>query len=141
MPTPPLKLDADGVNAVLTAAFPDAEPGARAHVVEASPGRVRLMRAYGPGLLRPGGLISGPNQMAIADTAAYALVLAHIGDEKMAVTSALSINFLRGAKPGDLWAEAKLLRLGRRLAVCDVHIWTEDEDRIAAQANVTYALP
>ena len=102
---------------------------------------MRLMRAYGPGLLRPGGLISGPNQMAIADTAAYALVLAHIGDEKMAVTSALSINFLRGAKPGDLWAEAKLLRLGRRLAVCDVHIWTEDEDRIAAQANVTYALP
>jgi len=138
---PPLKLDADGVNAVLAAAFPDAEPGARAHVVEASPGQVTLMRPYGPGLLRPGGLISGPNQMAIADTAAYALVLAHIGDEKMAVTSALAINFLRGAKPGDLWAEAKLLRLGRRLAVCDVVIWSEGKDRLAAQASVTYALP
>ena len=79
MPHPPLKLDAEGVNEVLKAAFPDAPPDARALVVEAEPGRVRVRRAYGPGLLRPGGIISGPTLMAIADTGAYALVLAHVG--------------------------------------------------------------
>jgi uncharacterized protein (TIGR00369 family) len=57
------------------------------------------------------------------------------------VTSQLNISFLRGAKPGDLHAEAELLRLGRRNAVCDVRLWSEGPDRLAAQANVTYALP
>ncbi len=75
------------------------------------------------------------------DTVAYALVLAHIGDQLMAVTSSLTMNFLRGAKPGDLYAEAELLRLGRRIAVCDVRLWTEGPDRLAAQALVTYAIP
>ena len=141
MPHPPLKLDAEGVNEVLKAAFPDAPPDARALVVEAEPGRVRVRRAYGPGLLRPGGIISGPTLMAIADTGAYALVLAHVGDQKMAVTSSLVMNFLRGAAVGDIWADAHLLRLGHRNAVCDVHLWTESEDRLAAQATVTYSLP
>jgi uncharacterized protein (TIGR00369 family) len=93
------------------------------------------------GLLRPGGVMSGPALMSLADTAAYALVLAHVGDELMAVTSTLTINFLRAARPGDLHAEAVLLRLGRRNAVCDVRLWTEGPDRLAAQASVTYARP
>ena len=59
----------------------------------------------------------------------------------MAVTSQLNMSFLRGAPPGDMHAEAELLRLGRRLAVCDIRIWTERPDRLAAQANVTYAIP
>ncbi len=141
MSHPPLKLDAEGVNAVLMAAFPDASPDALPRVVEAEPGRVRVRRPYGPGLLRPGGIISGPTLMTLADTGAYALVLAHVGDQKMAVTSSLVMNFLRGAAVGDIWADAHLLRLGRRNAVCDVRIWTESEDRPAAQATVTYSLP
>jgi uncharacterized protein (TIGR00369 family) len=99
------------------------------------------MSPYRQGLLRPGGVISGPALMSLADTAAYALVLAHVGDQLMAVTSQLSMNFLRGAQPGDLYAEAEMLRLGRRNAVCDVRLWTEGPERLAAQANVTYALP
>jgi uncharacterized protein (TIGR00369 family) len=99
------------------------------------------MAAYREGLLRPGGVISGPTLMSLSDTAAYALVLAHIGDQLMAVTSSLTMNFLRGAAPGDLHAEAEMLRLGRRNAVCDVRLWTEGPDRLAAQAVVTYALP
>ena len=106
------------------------------HWVDAA---VRMSRPHA--LLRPGGIISGPTLMTLADSAAYALVLAHIGDQKMAVTSALVMNFLRGAAVGDIWAEARLLRLGRRNAVCDVHLWTESPDRIAAQATVTYSLP
>lgn len=136
-----LKLDADGVNQLLRRAFPDAPPAQMPRVHAAEPGRVRLTRPYGEGLLRPGGVISGPTLMSLADTAAYALVLAHRGEELMAVTSSLVMNFLRGAVPGDIHAEADVLRLGRRIAVCDVRIWTESPQRLAAQATVTYALP
>lgn len=141
MSHPPLKLDAEGVNAILLKAFPDAPPENMALVVEAEPGRVLVKRPYGPGLLRPGGIISGPTLMAVADTGAYALVLAHIGDQQMAVTSSLVMNFLRAAVIGDVWAEGRLLRLGRRMAVCELRLWTESADRIAAQATVTYAIP
>lgn len=134
-------LDVEGVNALLRRAFPGAQPAAFPTVLEVAPGRVKVMTPYREGLLRPGGVISGPNLMSLADTAAYALVLAHIGDQLMAVTSSLLMNFLRGAKPGDLYAEAEMLRLGRRNAVCDVRLWTEGPDRLAAQANVTYAIP
>ena len=140
MTSPIPKLDAAGVNALLRRAFPDATVSL-SDVVEVGPGRVKLISPYREGLLRPGGVISGPTLMSLADTAAYALVLAHVGDQLMAVTSQLNISFLRGAAPGDLHAEAELLRLGRRMAVCDVRLWTEGPDRLAAQANVTYALP
>jgi uncharacterized protein (TIGR00369 family) len=135
------KLDAQGVNLLLQRAFPDAPPEQLPRVLKVAPGRVEVVRAYGPGMLRPGQLVSGPNLMALADTAAYALVLAHVGEQLMAVTSSLMINFLRGAQPGDLHAEAEMLRLGRRNAVCDVRLWTETPDRLAAQATVTYAIP
>jgi uncharacterized protein (TIGR00369 family) len=134
------KLDAAGVNALLEVAFPGVS-STGPHVRDVDPGRVRVVLPYRDGLLRPGGVISGPTLMSLADTAAYALVLSHIGDQLMAVTSQLNISFLRGAKPGDITAEAELLRLGRRLAVCDIRIWTESPDRLAAQANVTYAIP
>jgi uncharacterized protein (TIGR00369 family) len=139
MPMP--VLDAAGVNALLRKAFPDALPAAFPTVTRVAPGRVTVMAPYREGLLRPGGVISGPTLMSLSDTAAYALVLAHIGDQLMAVTSSLTMNFLRGAAPGDLHAEAEMLRLGRRNAVCDVRLWTEGPDRLAAQAIVTYAIP
>lgn len=141
MAQPAPVLDADAVNALLARAFPGARPEAFPTVTEVGPGRVRVISPYREGLLRPGGVISGPNLMSLADTCAYALVLAHVGDQLMAVTSQLNMSFLRGAQPGDLHAEGQLLRLGRRLAVCDVRLWTEGPDRLAAQANVTYALP
>lgn len=137
----PLKLDAAAVEALLQRAFPDSRPEHIGRVVLAEPGRVRIVRAAASAQLRPGGVISGPTLMGLADTAAYALVLAHRGEELMAVTSSLVMNFLRGAEPGDITAECVMLRLGRRIAVCDVRIWTTSPDRLAAQATVTYALP
>lgn len=136
-----LTLDADQVNTLLRRAFPDGSDAHFPRVTEVAPGRAVVVRAYHDSMLRPGRLISGPNLMALADTAAYALILAHIGDQLMAVTSSLVMNFLRGAKPGDLYAEAQMLRLGRRNAVCDVRLWTEHPDRLAAQATVAYAIP
>ena len=135
------KLDADGVNALLRKAFPGPGQAQTMIITEVGPGRLHMVAPYREGLLRPGGVISGPTLMSLADSAAYALVLAHIGEQLMAVTSQLNMSFLRGCLPGDLHAEAQMLRLGRRLAVMDVRIWTEGPDRLAAQANVTYAIP
>jgi uncharacterized protein (TIGR00369 family) len=134
-------LDADGVNALTRRAFPDAPDTARPRCVEVGPGRVRLLLPYHAGMLRPGGVISGPTLMSMADSVGYCLVLSHIGDQLMAVTSQLNMSFLRGAVPGDIHAEGQMLRLGRRLAVMDARIWTESPDRLAAQAIVTYAIP
>ena len=98
-----LVLSADELNAVMAGAFPG---GGRTDTVrDVSPGRVHMVMPYNPLTLRPGGLISGPTQMSLADSAAYVLVMAHVGPELMAVTSSLTMNFLRGADPGDLHAE------------------------------------
>lgn len=92
-------------------------------------------------MLRPGGIISGPTQMAVADRAAYAVILAHIGIVPMAVTSNLNVSFLRGVEARDFFADASLIKLGRRLATVDVRLWQDDPARVAAQSTVTYALP
>jgi len=134
-----LKLGAEALNAFFARAFP--EGGDMAQVLEVTPGRVLIRQSYASRSLRPGGLISGPTQMGLADRAAYALVLAHIGEVEMAVTTSLTIHFLRGAKPGDLYAEAVLLKLGRRIATADVLMWTESRERAASKATVAYAIP
>jgi uncharacterized protein (TIGR00369 family) len=133
--------DAAALNAFLTRAFPGGEEADRARVTLVEPGRVQVIRPYDVRSLRPGGVISGPTMMATADMAVYALVLAHIGEVPMAVTTSLTMHFLRPAKPGDLTAEATLLKLGRRIATADVRLWTEGPSRLAAHATVAYAIP
>jgi uncharacterized protein (TIGR00369 family) len=145
MTTPPsadaLKLNVDQLNAFLGHAFDVEDQDMLARVVEVRPGYARVTRRFHPASLRPGGVISGPSLMALADHAAYVQVLAHIGEVPMAVTTSLTMHFLRGAKPGELVAEARLLRLGRRIATSEVRVWTESPDRIAAYATVAYAIP
>ena len=136
-----LRMDAAAVNAFLQRAFPEADPEQMPRVTSAAPSRVMLTMPTASRNLRPGGVISGPTLMSMADTAAYALVLAHVGEVAMAVTTSLTIHFLRPAKPGVLYAEAELLKLGRRIATCEVSLWTEGRDRLAAKATVAYALP
>lgn len=91
--------------------------------------------------LRPGGTISGPALMTLADTAMYLLVLAHIGPVALAVTTNLNINFLRKPQPGDVVARANLLKLGTRLAVGDVTMFSEGDAEPVAHATVTYSIP
>ena len=136
-----IRLDADALNAFMAQAFPHSAPGTRGHVISAAPGHIQARMDPNDKALRPGGLISGPTQMGFADMAAYALVLAHIGPVAMAVTSGLNYQFLRPCRPGLLFADAYMLRLGKRLAVMDVRIWTDDPDKPVGQAQVTYAIP
>jgi len=102
------------------------------------------MRAhYSEDFLRPGGTVSGPVMMGLADAAMYALVLSRIGPVELAVTTNLSINFLRKPNPGDLIAEARMLKLGKRLAVGEVHLYSDGQSRDEAVAHVTatYSIP
>ncbi|MFY8210184.1 MAG: PaaI family thioesterase, partial [Caulobacter sp.] len=111
-----IRMDAGALNAFLHRAFPEVDPEQMPQVLEVEAGRALLKLPYASRQLRPGGVISGPTMMSLADTAAYAMILARIGEVALSVTTSLNIHFLRGCKPGDLYAEATLLKLGRRIA-------------------------
>lgn len=93
--------------------------------------------------LRPGPRVSGPTMMGFADVALYVAILAQIGPEPMAVTSDLNCHFLRAASGDhDIIAHAKLIKLGRRLAVGEVKIFSaSDNTRPVAHVTASYALP
>jgi uncharacterized protein (TIGR00369 family) len=97
---------------------------------------------YSPMMLRPGGSISGPTIMGLADAAMYAAIMARLGRLEMAVTQDLNIHFLRKPREADLVARAHILRLGRRSVVLDVQVFSaDDRDRPVAFVTGTYALP
>jgi uncharacterized protein (TIGR00369 family) len=104
-------------------------------------GGARVRQAYREVFVRPGGTISGATMMALADLAMYVAVLAAIGPVPLAVTTSLNINFLRKPARGDLVAEAKLMKLGKRLAVGEVGLWSAGNDDLVAHATSTYSIP
>lgn len=122
-------------------AFPDVPEDHHASIDSIEPGRVRMTLPKAALALRPGGIVSGPTQMALADRAAYAVILAHIGPVAMAVTSNLNMSFLRAVEARAVRADAVLLKLGKRLATVDVRLWQESESKVLGQASVTYAIP
>ena len=104
-------------------------------------GGAQVRQAYREDFIRPGGTLSGPTMMALADFAMYVAVLASIGPVPLAVTTNLSINFLRKPGAADLLAEAKLMKLGKRLAVGEVEIWSAGSVELVAHATSTYSIP
>ncbi len=126
------------IQAFLSENFPQGRP---AQVDYADGERVVVRLAFEPSQIRPGGTISGPTMMSLADTAMYALVFSAIGIVPLAVTTNLSINFLRKPGPGDIAAQARMLKLGRALAVGEVDIRSVGADWPAAHAVVTYSIP
>lgn len=104
-------------------------------------GEARVRCPFRDDFLRPGGTISGPVMMTMADYAMYAAVLSRIGMVALAVTTNLNINFLRRPRPGDVLAEAKLLKLGQRLAVGEVALHVDNEDDLVAHVTATYSIP
>jgi uncharacterized protein (TIGR00369 family) len=101
----------------------------------------RVRQAYHDASIRPGGTISGPTMMALADFAMYVAVLAAIGPVPLAVTTNLNINFFRKPAPRDLVAEARLFKVGKRLAVGEVTIVSDGEDDTVAHVTATYSIP
>jgi uncharacterized protein (TIGR00369 family) len=105
-------------------------------------GRAVLRQPYNPAQLRPGGTISGPTMMALADATMYATVLSQIGVVPLAVTTNFNINFLRKPPQADILAEGKMIKLGKRLAVMEVTLFTADSEHDPiAHATGTYSIP
>ncbi len=94
-----------------------------------------------PDHLRPGGTISGPAMFALSDLALYVAILHEIGRVKLAVTTNISINFLRRPEPNDLIARARLMKLGKRLAVGKVALYSPGQTDMVAHATGTYSIP
>jgi uncharacterized protein (TIGR00369 family) len=127
------------VNAMVRDAFPSSEN----LCIELGDGYAVACRRVDAVELRPGGFISGPTQFGLADAALWYLVFAVIGRiEPMALTSELSIRFLRPAVGDVLWARATIDSAGRRNIVGTVRIWPDDRPhKLTAVAQGTYVLP
>jgi uncharacterized protein (TIGR00369 family) len=133
------RMVADEIYALLDQHFPQARRFCE--ITAITDDELTCVVRYRDAFLRPGGTLSGPTLMTLADTAMYFLVLSAIGPQPLAVTSSLSINFLRRPPAADLHATARMLKLGARLAVGEVHMHGGDDRVLVAQASVTYALP
>lgn len=137
-----LMLDAAGFTSILEERLPFAQlMGIQVDAFELD--HVLMRAVYSERFLRPGGTIAGPIMMGLADAAVYAAVLSRIGAVELAVTTQLSINFLRKPEPCDVLAKASLLKLGKRLAVGEVVLYSElsDEMQPVAHATATYSIP
>lgn len=133
-------MSAAELDAFLAAHFPQIED-LRVKVEKVEDHFVQVRLPYHDLHLRPGGTISGPALMTLADTAMYVMVLAMIGPVALAVTTSLNINFLRKPAPVDVIAQARLLKLGSRLAVGEVTMYADGDDQPVAHATVTYSIP
>jgi uncharacterized protein (TIGR00369 family) len=136
----PVELPAiDAINAMLTEQF----PGSANRCVEIGPDFAVAEYVVQPDDIRPGGFVSGPTQFAVIDSALWFLTFAALGRiEPMALTSELSIRFLRPAQGAIVRCRARLESVSRRSVVGTAHVWCDDRsDRITATAQGTYAIP
>ncbi len=135
-------LDPAALNDFIARDFPELNATRTSYVVTAvSPGHAEVALDAGPEMLRPGGTVSGPTLMTLADIAAWVVILAHVGAVGLTVTTHLSIDFLLKPPPGPLVGRARLLKLGKRLAVASVDIGPPDGSAVYAHASATYSIP
>jgi uncharacterized protein (TIGR00369 family) len=135
-----VQLTADDLNHIIKAEFPfSGDSLAQVEEVGEMTARVRL--PYHDRHLRPGETISGASLMTLADMAMYVAVMTMIGPVLLAVTTNLNINFLRKPAKNDVIAECRILKLGSRLAVGEVTMFSEGDPAPVAHATVTYSIP
>jgi len=132
-------MSAQELQRFLVESFPDTPPP---YVVEeAAEWGVRLRLPVTGQHGRPGGTVSGPTLMSLADSAAWLAILAQIGPVALAVTTSLHIDFLRRPDLVDVVAEGRLLKLGKRLGVVEVALRSDAGPELVAKAQVTYSIP
>ena len=136
------KMTVAEIEAFLHREFPQAF-GSGDIQIETADGHTSLLRQpYDDRMLRPGGTISGPTLMALADFAMYVVLLSAIGPVGLAVTTNLNINFLRKGLPEqDIVAAAKLVKIGKRLAFGEVQLLSGTSPDPIALATATYSIP
>ena len=132
-------MDSKALNELLYTAFPNVGDFGQVTSVS-SEGDVTFRLIPQTGHIRPGGTVSGPTMMTMVDTAAWCALLHKIGPQALAVTTNLNINFLRKPSADEpLDAIASLLKLGKRLAICEVRI--EQGQTLVAHSTCTYSIP
>lgn len=136
-----LLFDKEGLASFLDGAFPVAARPALGELAWVKLNHVQMTLQPRPEMARPGNIVSGPALMALIDVAAYAVVIAHIGPVAMAVTHTINVAFLRACRWNTVIADARLIKLGRRLATVDVRLWQDSEEQLIVQSTVGYALP
>ncbi|MGA7431198.1 MAG: PaaI family thioesterase [Xanthobacteraceae bacterium] len=136
------KLTRERLLLLLETEFPEATHAVGDYEIEEMwYGGCRVRRRHHERSLRPGGTVSGPVMMALADFTMYLAVLSAIGWVPLAVTTNLSINFLKRPGARDLLAEAQLFKLGKRLAVGEVALRSDGDDDLVAHVTSTYSIP
>ena len=132
------KISIEAFNAIIASELPStADSGVYLQDIE--PGKATMVLPYSDHSIRPGGSIAGPFMMMLADVCMYAVVLSLLGEIKLAVTTSLNINFVRKPANTDLIARGSIIKMGRRLAVIEVSIFSKDE--FVAHATGTYSIP
>lgn len=107
-----------------------------------TPDGIVLRLKVGERHLRPGNTVSGPAMFGLADVAFYFALMSRIGLKALAVTTNVSIDFLRKPAPGaDLLGEARILKIGKQLAAGDVLIRSEGREDVVARAGLTFSIP
>jgi len=104
-------------------------------------GHCTVRMAFKPDLVRPGGTVAGPATMALADLAMYVVVLSLVGRVELAVTTNMTINFLRKPGPADMVAEGRILKRGKRLVVVEVELFSDGVPDMVAHVTGTYSVP
>src|SRR4051794_9999487 len=136
------KMSVKDLEAFLLAEFPQAFLSGDISIESADGATCLLRQRYSEQMLRPGRTVSGPTLMALADCAMYVVLLSAIGPVSLAVTVNLNINFLRKGAPGrDVLAAARLLKLGKRLAVGEINLLSGTSPDPIAHATATYSIP
>ena len=137
-----LVLTATEVDALLDEIFPQLNLGGKHYFIDwVRPGEAQMRLKADERHLRPGGTVSGPTMMGLADFAAYVIILATLGPVALAVTTSLNINFLTKPGPGDILAHVKVLKMGKRLVVVEVDLRSEGQEAMVAHATATYSIP
>ena len=138
----PVLMDASQLESFLREEFPEAQANVTVKVDSVGEGRITVRALIDERHLRPGGVVSGPTMMWLADCGTYLLILSQIGKVALAVTTNLNINFLRPGPAGrDLIGEARLLKLGQRLAVAEMSIFSDGQPEPIAHVTLTYSIP
>ncbi len=138
-----MRLDAAAVTHLVNEHFPQVHEGGGTLIIEdLSAGRARVRLHADAAMVRPGGTVSGPVMFKLADFTIYTALLGHLGDFGLqAVTTSMTMNFLSRPSPADMIAIARLIKVGRRLAVADVELYTEGREDMVAHGTGTYAIP
>jgi uncharacterized protein (TIGR00369 family) len=135
-----MQMDRDALTEFLKAEFQQVADMFAIDQVRADGIRVRLL--HHERHLRPGGTVSGPAMFALADVAVYLAILAQVGPKALSVTTNCAIDFMRKPAAGvDLICEARILKLGRALAVGDCLLYSEGQTAPVARASLTYSIP